>query len=53
MNFKTSAPLKNTTWVSQIGLMTSVQVGQPRVRPGPISAPFLDKMSLLFGITVT
>ena len=45
MNFKTPAPLKNTMSVSQIGLMASVQVGQPRVRPGPIGATLWTKQS--------
>ena len=45
MNFKTSALVKNTTRVSQIGLVASVQVGQPRVRPGPIGATLWIKLS--------
>ena len=31
--------------MSQIGLVASVQVGQPRVRPGPIGATFWTKQS--------
>ena len=45
VNFITSAPLKNTTWVSQIGIVASVQVGQPRVRPGPSGATLWTKQS--------
>ena len=43
VNFKTSDLLKDTTLVSQIGLVASVQVGQPRVGPGPIGAPLWTK----------
>ena len=43
VNFITSAPLKNTTWVSHFGLVASVQVGQPRFRTGPIGATLWTK----------